>query len=267
MKRLAKRIYRFFKQRSKSYLENPVLVYQMGKVASSSICDSLKATPGVNAFHAHRLNPENIERVKQEYLARGVQPMDESRALDLYERLIKPGRPAKVISLFREPIGRNISAYFQNLRVFEKDGNIHKRLDTEELINNFMRKYNHDVPLNWFDIEIKSTLGIDVYAQEFPRELGYQTLTSGPYSLLLMRHDLDDLLKADLIRDFLGLDSFFIQRVNEGNTKEYASSYRKFLDTIRIPHAYAQRMLQTRYARHFFTASELDKIERHWTRA
>jgi hypothetical protein len=267
MKQLAKHIYRYFKQRTKSYLENPVLVYQMGKVASSSICDSLRAMPGVNAFHAHRLNPENIERVKQEYIARGVKPMDESRALDLYERLIKPERPAKVISLFREPISRNISAYFQNLAVFEKNTNAYAQLDTEELITNFMHRYNHDVPLNWFDIEIKSTLGIDVYAHPFPRELGYQTLSSGPYDLLLMRHDLDDRLKADLIRDFLGLDSFSIKRVNEGNAKEYASSYQKFLDTIRIPRSYVQRMLHTRYARHFFTTTELDKIERHWTRA
>jgi hypothetical protein len=266
MQRLARHIYRFFKQRSKSCLENPVLVYQMGKVASSSIYNSLKATPGVNALHVHRLNPENIELVKQDYLARGVPPMDESSGLDLHERLIKPRLHARVISLLREPIGRNISAYFQNLTVFEKDGNAHKNLNTRKLIDNFLHTYNHDVPLEWFDTEIKTTLGIDVYEHRFPRELGYQTLSSGPYELLLMRHDLDDHLKAELIKDFLGLDNFSIKRANEGNTKEYASSYRKFLENIRIPRDYAQRMLQSRYARHFFTLTELDKIERYWTR-
>lgn len=266
VKQLAKKALYFIRQLRPSYLEEPVLVYQMGKVASLSIYHSLKATNGVNVFHVHRLNPDNIERVKREYTARGVPVLDEGIGLDLYERLIRPGHPARVISLFRDPISRNISAYFQNLAVFEKGGKAHKRLATAELIDNFLQKYNHDVPLTWFDIEMKNTLGIDVYAHAFPRELGYMTLSSGPYDLLLMRYDLDDQLKCALIKDFLGLDDFSLVRVNTGDNKEYADSYRALIERIRIPRVYAQRMLQSRYARHFYTPGELDEIERRWTR-
>ena len=34
-------------------IRNPVIVYQMGKVASSSICKGLVAVPDVDVFHAH----------------------------------------------------------------------------------------------------------------------------------------------------------------------------------------------------------------------
>lgn len=49
----------------------PVIVYQMGKVGSRSITDSLKSCDVHPVFHIHRMNPENIKRVKNEYLKKG----------------------------------------------------------------------------------------------------------------------------------------------------------------------------------------------------
>ena len=45
---------------------NPILVYQMGKVASTSIYESLKLLRiGVPIYHIHLLNPTTIKRQKQ----------------------------------------------------------------------------------------------------------------------------------------------------------------------------------------------------------
>ena len=265
MTSLLQRIGGRFKRKNQPCLENLVLVYQMGKVASASIHQSLLQT-NVNVIRLHRMNPRNIKAVKQEHLLRKAAPLDESLGLYVYEHLKKSKKPAKIISLIREPVGRNISAYFQNLDSFEQLRNAHSHLEVDELMNHFFEKYNHDVPLNWFDIEMKTTTGIDVFNYEFPKDKGFRTIHCEPYDLLLMRYDLTDDMKADLISNFLDLTSFAIIRKNEGMSKSYAKEYKELLSKIKVPAAYVERMLASKYVHHFFSDDELESIRKNWMR-
>ena len=238
----------------------------MGKVASSSIYESIKATGNVNVFHLHRLNPENIKQVKQEHLLRGASPPDEKLGHYLYKNLILSNRDQiKIISLVREPIGRNISAYFQNLKSFEFIKNAHQTIEIDQMIEKFLRNYSHNVPLTWFDNELHATVGIDVYKNIFLQKQGYQIIHEPPYNLLIMRHDLYDPLKENLIRDFLNLKSFHLLRTNVSSSKEYAEKYKEFITSIKIPVEYSERMLSSKYASHFFSDEELFDIHRKWT--
>lgn len=245
----------------------PVLVYQMGKVASMSTYTSLKKVPGIDVSHVHRLNPENIAKVQESYRQQGHKPPNEEKALYLSENLLRTRKiPVKIITLVREPIARNISAYFQNLEHFEDMKNPHDSLDVAELIGGFLNKYAHDVPLKWFDIEMLSTTGIDVYQYKFPKEEGYQVIDAPPYSLLIMKHDLDDSLKEKYIGQFLGIESFCMIRANEAFSKEYAKQYKAFISSIKLPNEYIERMLTSKYAQHFYSAEELSNISKKWTR-
>lgn len=246
-------------------LHNPVFIYQMGKVASSSIYESLKEINDLNVFHIHRLCPDNIQKVKEGHLNKGIKPQEEYLGLYLYRKIFQPGRPAKIISLIREPVGRNISAYFQNLDLFEKRPNAHTDSEITELINNFLANYSHDVPLTWFDAELKCTTGIDVFEEDFPKESGYKFYHEKHYQLLILRHDLDDRFKARLLKDFLKLDELEIIRANIGTAKNYADTYNTFLNNIKLPEQYVERMLTSKYARHFFDEDELANIRRKWT--
>jgi len=246
-------------------LINPILVYQMGKVASRTIYDTLEVIEGVNVYHVHRLNPVTIEAARKHHLDRGAKrPISDDVGLFLYENLIRPQKPAKIISLVREPIGRNVSAYFQNLDVFECVKNAHERFKLDELINNFLEKYSHGIPSVWFDIEMKCVLDIDVYAYDFPKEKGYQKITKSPYELLLLRHDLDDSKKVALLSDFLDLSNISLKISNRARSKKYSEVYMKFLEMIKLPTDYIERLLSSKYARHFFAQDELDLIKKKW---
>ena len=245
-------------------LEGAVLVYQMGKVASTSVFHSLLDLPDCQAYHVHRMAPDNIARLRQAYLDRGMPPLDDRLGKQLYQRLVLPGRPASVISLVREPISRNISAFFQGLDGYAGLRDAHRHLDTEALIDCFLSRYLHAIPLEWFDREMKASLAIDVFDSPFPRALGRLQLASGPYRLLLMRHDLDDGAKEQAVAEFLGRDDFRLRRVNEASAKGYAEAYRAFRDQIRVPVEYADAMLGSRYAQHFYGADELEAIRRRW---
>jgi len=170
-----------------------------------------------------------------------------------------------MISLVREPIGRNISAFFQNLDSLEGLKNAHNAIDTQDLIADFVRLYKHDVPLTWFDSELHATTGIDVYKSSFPIEKGYQVIDSYPYNLIIIRHDLDDRLKQKLIGEFLGVDTFNLATKNEASKKQYADTYRDFLDSIKLPPEYVEQLLSSKYAQHFYSREEINTLVKKWT--
>jgi hypothetical protein len=238
----------------------------MGKVASSSVYTSLKMTTNLDVYHIHRLNPQNIKLVKEEHLKRGDSPPLDHEGLYLYKNLIRHGKKSvKIITLIREPISRNISAFFQNLESFERIKNAHNVVSIEQLVADFIRLYNHDVPLTWFNVELFKTTGVDVYQHSFPYEKGYQVIDAPPYCLLIIRHDLEDKLKEKCIAEFIGVESFCLSRENEASLKQYADTYQEFLDSIKLPDEYIKWMLSSKYAKHFYSDEERCAIYKIWT--
>jgi len=235
----------------------PIIVYQMGKVASTSVYQSLKSTTDCSTFHVHRLNPENIERVRQRHVELGYTQPHEKVPLLLHDRLVKNAdQPTFIISLVREPIGRNISGFFQNLGAFFKSQNAHETMAVDQMVSHFLEQYSHDVPLTWFDDEMK---------KPFPIEEGYVTLNAEPFHLLVMRHNLADEKKQQHIRTFLNDNSFQLSRHNEASAKSYSDSYKSFIKRITIPESYAERMLSSKYAQHFYSDEEREKLFAKWT--
>src|ERR1700741_1041287 len=77
----------------------PIIVYQMGKVASMSVYTSLKEQyPGIT-LHRHELIPT------------------EWQDATLLNHANNFHQPLLIISMMRDPIARNISAFFQNFEV------------------------------------------------------------------------------------------------------------------------------------------------------
>jgi hypothetical protein len=237
----------------------------MGKVGSRSITDSLIKHGLHPVVHIHRMNPKNIQRVKPKHQKHNQKSKNERIGLWCYKNICRNERQrAKVITLVREPIGRNISAFFQNYQRFT--GVKYKRsyLATDKLIELFFSGYVHKVPLNWFDDELKQTLGIDVYKYKFPKEDGHLEIREGRIELLVIKTEIPDQSKAAAIEKFLDLDNFHLKRSNIGNQKNYADAYRKFRNEIYFPQSYVDQMLASKYAQHFCSHCELEKIRRTW---
>ncbi len=244
-----------------------VLIYQMGKVGSRSLERTLYSKAGLAVFHTHVLSQCRIKELRRnaELSGRPRTLMEDVPGTTLHRTIITRGLPVKAISLVREPIGRNVSAYFQNLDVFQGQAEAHEQLDSDSLVAAFLRDYDHHVPLEWFDVEPRQTLGIDVYATPFPRQQGFATYCNGPHKLLVMRHDLDDGRKAEVVSQFLDIEPFDLRRHNVSTAKAYASLYQEVLRTIRLPREYVDRMLDSKYARHFYADEELARLRERWT--
>lgn len=246
----------------------PVLVYQMGKVASSTIYASLKRMPGLHVFQVGYLHPRNIaehtKRVQSEMRGENVSYLfDCSRAV--YSGIIKINLRVKVITLVREPIARNISGYFHSLSFYNNGEKVFNRLKQSDLINNFIHEFPHFLALDWFDNEFKSITGVDVYAYPFPRDKGYQIINSGRFDILIMRHDLDDSVKKLCLCEFLGVPNVDIVRKNTAEEKSYGRVYRQFIQSLHFDRDFVNKMLDSKYASHFYSLEEREEYKNFWS--
>ena len=243
-----------------------IIVYQMGKVGSRSVVDSLRMRGVKPVFHVHRMVPSNIERIKNGFQKRNIPPLDEKIGRMLYKKIQKGKRKAKIITLVREPLSRNISAFFENLQVYI--GLDHKDTDypLKKLIDIFIKEYSHEVPLQWFDSELKKATGIDVYDYPFPKHEGYMTIEKKNIELLIVKLEISDPLKQKVIADFLHLDNFQLVSQNIGKDKTYSNTYMQFKKTINLSSSYIKKMLSSKYATHFYSEKDISRLWGKWHR-
>ena len=245
--------------------ELKVLVYHMGKVGSTSIFESLVSAGIPNINHMNRMNPNNIELVRQEHRERGLPvPEGDEEGLRVYNDIRSIPYRIQCISPVRDPIRRNLSAFFFSYERFTGERYEQDRIDIDRLLQCFLTTYSHDVPLTWFDTEIKQVLGVDVYGCPFPKKIGVGTVSRRNCRVLLIKCELHDAEKESAIKEFLGLPSFSLRNENVGRDKVYAETYKQFLQTIKLPDSYLDRMCNSKYARHFYTDEEITGMRERW---
>jgi hypothetical protein len=256
-------------RRSVESSQPPILVYQMAKVGSSTVTWALRDVAGLHVFQIHLMHPDNIRRLRAalrkrgRWLERFRSDMD-IRGRILFKGLIQSGLKAKIITLVREPIGRNCSLYFQNLNILWGTADAHQNVEVAQLVSGFQDKFDHRSGLNWFDREFKRVLGVDVYEHPFPHDAGHTRIKTDRYDILVMRTDLDDASKKKCVEEFLGIEGLTLAPKNVGSEKPYASTYRKFLDALELPEAYVDEMLDSKYTRHFFSPEQIASIRARW---
>lgn len=273
---------------------DPVLIYQMGKVGSSSIRNSLfrcqdPRTHLVLMSHEYfpvrnrDLDRIAIEPVYRDMLAReiaheqhvyqqfsprqrlGWRFREKFYAERIHKVWVQSQHPVRVITLVREPVANNISMFFQLINQYLGTDIELSDYDIDEMIDVFIKRYMHSRPLTWLDAEIKTNFSIDVFQTPFPVDLGYSVISQGRISLLVLRCELDDRTKAQAIADFLGLDEFEIVRSNVASEKTYARQYAEFRQRIRLPPALLEQMYDSTFARHFYSSEEREQFRARWS--
>lgn len=239
----------------------PLLIWQMGKVGSKSVEAALASVDYAGAmFHVHVLSDELIRRGE---IFRRAQQADNKAYyynIALRQRLQSDPREWKIISLVREPVGRNISAFFQNLDIYGDGLDCHnpQNLDTtvDTLIQRFVNDFDHQRALEWMSLELEAVGGFDVYGQPFPVDKGCQVLeTDNKQALILRVDDLNRVGEAAL-QAFTGLPEIRLRSENVGDSKSYGSVYKAFKERLVLDKSYMDAMYDSPYARHFYTDDE-----------
>ena len=246
------------------HLNNPILIYQMGKVGSTSAYNSPKGLYP-NTFHIHRADTKNIRDVLSWHIKRGLNPPNDGLGYWIGKKLLSSNKPATIVTAVREPIARNLSAYFENLDRFHNVTDAHLKIEVPDLINWFLDNYNHETPLKWFEDEFLISTGIDVYKIEFNKIEGHAIHKTGNRSVLIYRSDVEDhLIERSLAKIRPELKNIKLHKANVGASKPYATTYKTFRDEIRLPSSYIDMMLNNQFVKHFYTHEEIDMLHKKW---
>ncbi len=263
---------KYWKKTNKKFgIDSPIIVFQMGKVGSSSVYDALRNLDlDVPVYHAHVLNRFDVyaDGVRQTRVApeTDLAAIEEGRAL---RRIVDSGRWQNwsVVTLVRAPIPRAVSEFFENIDAFVPDFWARWKAGTltlEELIETFLHRYRDYSLLYWFDDQVREVFGIDVFASPFPREQGYRIYQGNGARLLLLR--LEDMTRCGekAFCEFLGLNHFQPTLRNVGARKVYGELYRQFVEQLKLSPAYIAEIHSSRYAQHFYTTEELEASVARW---
>jgi hypothetical protein len=262
-------------QINSSINRNPIFVYQMGRVGSISIFESLRnaytdLAIEIPIYHFHYLANfgKLAERAKKDF----VDPTKFLESLESHKTnretvLNLPAQIFNIVSLVRDPIARNVSTFFHALDEFIPDWEQRRNegnLDVNELHRVFLSKDSYIwTALNWFDEQVTPVFGLNVFATPFSTDLGYKIYSSPKANLLVIRlENLNDCVNQAL-HEFLGIDNFRLLRINTGEDRKTGGLYRLFM-TKPLPEGYIDRMYDTKLAKHFYTVVELDAFKRNW---
>ncbi len=219
-----------------------VLVYQPGKVASSTVYNSIK-TYNRNVLHCH-------------ILAEICDNED-----DLYRLLDKKG--GKIICLVRDPVARRISEMWQNIKNVERYA---IDADFGEIEKYYFDGFFENFEFDWFDYEMKKTFHLDVFEYPFDQTRGYSIIKQGDIELLLMKMEKLNGLE-NVIGDFLGVEGFRLHSKNVGGQKAYRFAIKEYKENFIL----SKRRLADIYRnnnrmRHFYSNQECEELYKKWAR-
>ncbi len=224
----------------------PVLIYQMGKVGSTTLLSTLSRNYSGEVIQAHTYDSIALNH-------------RQSLVLRQYLHM-----PVYVICPVRDPISRNISAFFQN---FTRDTGFNladRDWSVSELKSMFMKYYPHNVCLEWFDRHMRSAFGIDVYAQMFPVNRKWNIYKIGSTNLLIYRTDIEKCDQLKIISDFLSVNLQEWNYSNISDDKEYNNIYKAFCEKVDLPDIYIDIMCNSSFCRTFWSADEIGRMAIKW---
>jgi hypothetical protein len=190
-----------------------------------------------------------------------------------------------IVTMVRDPIARNISAFFQerlarrdyDFGACQTEAGVDRAAD--ELIDLlwlqaeefFTGRGDWDTayqgqPLHWFDLELKAFFSIDVVGEDFPRERGWRVYEGAQRRTLLIKLEKLDAVGEAVLSDFLKTPGFRLHRYKRGTQQDYALVYKRLLERIEVPSWYLRVLYDSPTFTRFYTEKERSVFERRWSR-
>ena len=248
----------------------PVVAYGHPKTATRSIEAALSTVAGVEAFHAHMLEPSHFTRKNNVFvppMASGLCPEDQPAQWGVSEALKANDRMA-LISAVRDPVAVNVSWFFFGLQRWLRSRRPvdPARVSFERLTTVFRDLFPHEGILNWFTEEWTKVTGVELARLDGVREEGHVTVSFGKGRACVLSAHLSDDRKAEILENFLDLPQGTVSfpRVNRGVDRRSPEVYERLKVLVASDEAYLEKMYGSAYAQHFFTGDQIKAFRASW---
>ena len=240
-------------ERSINDIEN-ILVYQPGKVGSSTVSDSLAAI-GIPNTHVHFLTRYHY----------GIAKENDAINMKAYHDIFIRQKVVKIITLVREPVGRDLSSLFYNIWEFGLDC-VMKPGETfiESCINNLVQngKYMNN-EFDWFNEELKEIFSVDIYEHTFDRDKGYSIIRQDNIEVMVIKLERLSMLES-AIGEFVGAPHFRLINSNEGESYPYRHLYNNIKEVIKIPRKVFDSHYNDSRMGHFYSEDDKSAFWAKW---
>lgn len=242
----------------------PILVHQMGKVGSTTVCQTLRKA-GFSPWHLHHVSAARWHDARQWYFDTGQRSLPRHFYLDLMARLYLNStfHRVKVITLVRDPIARYVSSMFQVPKLHGIDPDqpsnqiahkIEKKLSDTKL----------EYAYTWFSEEFETVHDFDVFAHRFSKKQGYDTYTTERADIMIIQVErLSDVIEGAL-SDFVNFPLRMV-RANVGGKKERGSKYSQVKKQIRLSSVICRDLYDSRWMRHFYSEQQIRDFTKKWS--
>jgi hypothetical protein len=236
----------------------------MGKVGTTTVYSLLnKLYPPVPVFHVHFLSDfwvkEKLPSLDKTFHSNI--PIAEKIHASIQQM---PDHRIKVITMVREPMGREVSDIFENWKGLLHVNSISELSFTD--LEKYLDQHDHEYVLNWFDTEFKAYLHFDIYAEPFDKENGYSIYKTPKADILCIRTEKMNECLVKAMKEFAGVDLVLSASANTSETKEGKELYTELNKNYKASKQKLQTLYTSKLVSHFYTKEEIDKFIKKWSR-
>jgi len=229
----------------------PVLT--MGKVAGKSIHAKLKSIPfnvfPVEVYHIHQINEETLSRNLP-----GKRHFSVGLSLQKILKKYKNDFKWKFIVGMREPIGCCLSLAFDNIN-HDKDV-----IDISDMICQSIYPYIS----TWFDVQIKDSLGINIFDYEFNKKNGYSIIKKNNIEVMLYRMENLSQIFSKAMEDFIGIPKLKLSMKNITTKKSFEKINEKITQNFYLENEFLEKVYSNRIVKYFYSEEEISEFYNYW---
>ena len=233
-----------------------IIVLTIGKVGSSSVYYSLKEQV---TKRIHYLSENGIKTSWAEHKlsSRKSVPLHLITSLILSKLLKKTDHKYYIITVFREPIQRKISSFFQNLDKYKEgitlEGLSFDSNKVEQILNDSYFLNNSNEEDLWINNELINPFGFLVYQKSEIQKNDFLIEKTENVELLILKMENLNKSFSKSASTFLNLDKTIVLKTyNDGAEKYYKKEYKKFKVNFKLERETLKVLCETNYFSTFY---------------
>jgi hypothetical protein len=252
----------------------PILVHQMGKVGSTTICSELRRNSMLPpVFQTHFISRESLEeanRITDDWGRKSPHLKIGASLMPLFENRNEASPSWHIVTVVRDPVARQLSDVYENPEVIGVEhGATPDPSNVIDYLTNYFENFDEDKDYvcQWFEREIIRQMNIPLYEMEFPQEQNYQLIEHAGIRLLAFR--IEDY--ADILNEGVAFNQWLGQSVkmnasssNSASDRDSFESYKRVKSGLKIPKSALDRIYDTKFSRHFY-ADHRDALIHKWS--
>jgi hypothetical protein len=229
-----------------------IFIYTAPKVGSTSLVSSFRIFGGVKygVIHIH-------DEIMLEKLI-GVKNV---KVIDIIQYNRDLGKTVYVIDIYRNPIERKISAFFEKISSyhFNNDEETINRYNVNKVINRFDNLFPHlgngDHYIDKYEIN-------NELPEVFPHEQKYLMIEKNGIKYIKLR--LKDCDEWERILSRIFSHKICIVRDYQSESKKIGDLFRNFLEKYKIPENYLTEIINDRYFNYYYSQPEKNEYFNKW---